>query len=432
LGAPALTYDPSAFYVEKFAPFQADFIAGDVPIAAIIGGKGSSKTFSGARYVIAEMDRQPRSRGLLMWNTLKQAEDIFVQDIEPLLKAMGLKYNYNKSKHDLSVNGCLIHLRSAEPNSIENIESVTYDWGWADEVSFYDRRALTTFDSRIRTGLSRRRYTSMPDEPDAFMYTFLENMGAKMYEIGLRDNPSKRFRERYEAQLRAIYSGSELDRYLFGRRVSLTGAGAFAVDNAHRVPLTYDPKTEIVLSWDFNNEYRAVSAWQHVGSTDDAKPVWGCVRSWQMKEATVYEDASRLCNELKGHTGDVVLIGDASGANRTALTTASMWTAVREVFSAHFPSTMRYRVPSTNPPVKDTIQCMNWALRNNLVLFDPTERNVFLSLSAAKLDKYGDIDKAGDGKASGAKSHETDTARYLGWHVFGKVYPGNLNRYWVV
>jgi hypothetical protein len=33
---------------------------------------------------------------------------------------------------------------------------------------------------------------------------------------------------------------------------------------------------------------------------------------------------------------------------------------------------------------------------------------------------------------SGAKSHETDTARYMGWHVFGKVYPGNLNRYWVV
>src|SRR5690606_947074 len=143
------------------------------------------------------------------------------------------------------------------------------------------------------------------------------------------------------------------------------------------------------------------------------KPIYGCVRSWQMKQATVYEDAETLCRELSDHSANVVLIGDASGANRTALTTASMWTAVREVFYAKFGAQLRYLVPDSNPPVKDTIQCMNWALRNNLIQFDPSERNVFLSLAAAKLDKYGDIDKSSDHKASGAKSHETDTARYF-------------------
>jgi len=432
LGAPALTYDPATHYVEYFTPFQIDLIAGDVQVVAIVGGKGSSKTFSGARFIIAEMDRQPRSRGLLMWNTLKQAEDIYYQDIEPLLKRLGYAPQYNKSKHDLEVNGCIIHLRSAEPNSIENIESVTYDWGWADEASFFDSKALTTFDSRIRTGEARRRYTSMPDEPDAFMYSFLEGLGATIHEIGLRDNPSRAFRERYEKQLRAIYSGAELDRYLFGKRVSLTGAGAFFTTNEMRTDIAYDASADLYLSWDFNVEYRAVSAWQNVGISDDAKPITACVRSWQMKEATVYEDARKLCDEFKVHTGNVILIGDASGANRTALTTASMWTAVKEIFYNAFGDRLRYKVPAANPTVKDTIQCMNWALRNGLIRFDRSERNVFLSMSAAKLDKYGDIDKSGDNKAGGAKSHETDTARYLGWEIYGRMFPGNRNQYWVV
>jgi hypothetical protein len=56
-----------------------------------------------------------------------------------------------------------------------------------------------------------------------------------------------------------------------------------------------------------------------------------------------------------------------------------------------------------------------------------SERNVFQSLSAAKLDKYGDIDKSGDNKPSGAKSHETDTARYFLWEIYGRMYPGNRN-----
>jgi hypothetical protein len=151
-----------------------------------------------------------------------------------------------------------------------------------------------------------------------------------------------------------------------------------------------------------------------------------------MKQPTVYEDAEMLCTQLANHTGNVILLGDASGANRTALTTTSMWSAVREIFYKTFGERMRYKVPSVNPSVKDTVQCANWALRQNLVRFEPSEKNVYQSLAAAKLDKYGDIDKSADHKSSGAKSHETDTARYMLWEVFGRLYPGNRNQYWIV
>jgi hypothetical protein len=425
-------YDPKVDLVYRMRPYQSDFVAGDTRFVSIIGAKGSSKTWCGARFIVAELERQPNSQGLLMWNTLQQARDVYYQDIKPLIEELGLRYSFNQSTMILNVEGSIVHLRSAEADVIRRIESIAYSWGWADEASFYPDDSLRTFVSRIRKGESRIRITSMPDEPDAFIYRFLERQDAKIYEIGLRDNPDRAFRERYENFLKSTYEGALLDRFLEGKRVSLTGAGAFAVQPEHRIASAYDPNEDIYLSWDFNVEYRAVSAWQYAGRSEDAKPIIACVRSWQMKQPTVYEDAEMLCTQLANHTGNVILLGDASGANRTALTTTSMWSAVREIFYKTFGERMRYKVPSVNPSVKDTVQCANWALRQNLVRFEPSEKNVYQSLAAAKLDKYGDIDKSADHKSSGAKSHETDTARYMLWEVFGRLYPGNRNQYWIV
>jgi hypothetical protein len=47
-----------------------------------------------------------------------------------------------------------------------------------------------------------------------------------------------------------------------------------------------------------------------------------------------------------------------------------MWSAVKDIFSKAFGDRLRYRVPQQNPSVKDTVQCVNWALRNDLVRFD--------------------------------------------------------------
>jgi predicted GNAT family acetyltransferase len=130
--------------------------------------------------------------------------------------------------------------------------------------------------------------------------------------------------------------------------------------------------------------------------------------------------------------GNVYLLGDASGQNRTAQTTDSMWKTVKEVFISHFGGRIRYLVPASNPSVKDTIQCVNWALRSNLVRFAEKERNVYMSMQSARADKYGEIDKANDYKPTGIKSHETDTARYALWHFYSKHYPGNRGGVWAV
>ena len=417
----------------ELAPFQDYFVNSDDETVAIVAGKGSGKTLAGGLFVMTQIIEQPGSQGLVMLNTLQQTRDIYVQEIERMLKELDWKYSFNQQTMILKVFDCIIHLRSAEITAIEKIESVQYHWGWADEASFYDPKALETFVSRIRKGNAKKRITSMPDEPDAFLYSFLENYPFKLFEMGLADNPDKEFRERYEKMLRATYEGAQLERFLSGKRVSLSGVGLFAVTGDLRLAnMAIDPDIDLYLSWDFNVEYRAVSAWQSIGKREDGMDMWGCVDSWQLKNSTVYEDSIDLCKRLQFVKGNVYLLGDASGANRTAQTTDSMWKTVKEVFISHFGSRIRYLVPASNPPVKDTIQCVNWALRSNLVRFAEKERNVYMSMQSARADKYGEIDKANDYKPTGIKSHETDTARYALWHFYSKHYPGNRGGVWAV
>jgi hypothetical protein len=389
-------------------------------------------TWSGARYICREIASQRHAQGLVMFNTLQQARDIYAQDVEPLLRDLNWPYHFNQQSLILKVFDTLIHFRSAEPTALERIESVAYHWGWADECSFYSPEALKTFVSRVRKGDARVRLTSMPDEPDNFMYSFIEGLEGKMYEIALKDNPDRKFADRYEKFLRATYSGAQLERFLSGKRVSLSGLGLFAVEPQMRIAGDpYDPNEDMMLCWDFNVEYRAVSAWQQTGFTADAHPIVTCVRSWQMKEPTVLEDAEVLCNQLRKHKGRIILHGDASGQSRTAMATDSMWKTVKEVFYANFEN-VRYIVPKSNPSVKDTIQCLNWAIRSGLVQFAYDERNVYMSLQGAKADKYGEIDKAKDyDGTSSAKSHEADTARYASWHFFSKLYPGKRGGLWI-
>lgn len=415
----------------SLARYQDDFINSDKKKVAIVGAKGSSKTWTGARFTLSEVVRQPNEQHLIMLNTLQQARDVFYQDIEPLLQQLSWPYHLNPQTMVLRVWQTRVHLRSAERDAIKKIESISYASGWADEASYYDPESFDTFRSRIRKGEHRVRVTSMPDEPDHWLYEKLERGGFELYEISLYDNPDKEFVKINEDIIKSTYHGAQLKRYLSGERVSLQGTGLFCVEPDQKEKINPDPGSDILLVWDFNVSYRAVTAIQKIGRDEESRPIIGFVKSWQMKEATVYEDAEVLAKELQKMGFEKVLLsGDASENKRSSQTTESIWMTVRRGLK-DAGMEVRNKVPKSNPNVKDTIQCANWSLRQGLVRFAKDEKNVYRSLQAAKADRYGEIDKSGDDSPGGAKSHEADVARYGMWHFYKKLYPGGRNKTFV-
>jgi len=429
------TVDQAEERVVRFKGYQSAFMRESNRVVCVFGGKGSGKTFVGAHFALSQIEQG--RKGLILLNSYSQVRDIFVQSLEPLLKEFGYVYDGPGVAMNLVFNnGALVHLRSSDAEVIKRIESIEYDWGWADEASYYKHESLRTFVSRIRKGPRLIRITSMPDEPDAFIYRMADGLceagRGQIFEVGLDANPDESFVDSYTQILRSTYSGSQLRRYLDGARVSIGGTGAFQIPGEAVAAQSYDPNKPLILSWDFNVEYCAVSGWQEIGLAETAHPIVACVRSWQLSEPTVYDSARSLVQELRSHRDLCILIGDASGSNRTAISTDSMWKGVRDIFYDSFGAMLRFQVPDSNPLVKDTVQCVNWALGKGLVFFDRDEKHVVRSLNAAKLDKYGDLDKTQDYKAEAVRTHDADTARYALWYFFSRHYPGSKNHYFIV
>jgi hypothetical protein len=399
---------------------------------ATIGANGSAKSTYNFRYLFALCVHEPISI-LITSGTYQQVTDLFKQKLYPLLKVIGFtKANYQTMEFTLT-NGVELHFKTSE--NFRTAEGVEYDAWFADEFQLHSREAVEMFHRRTRRSKEQSifRIVGLPDEPDSWQYTYFEENGYTLNEISLYDHPSQEWIAFYEKELKKLFPQKEkLDRYLYGKRVSLTGIGLFAIESRHLIEVPYSPDIDIEICFDFNSEYRAVTMWQQSGIDEATKhPLYNCVRSLNLGSAltTIGADAIEICEMLKGHKANIILNGDASGENRQIGVTGSMWKAIREEFNKQFVGKVRFVVPSVNPLVKDTIQCVNWALSQNLVSFSTPARKAFQSVTACKADKYGEIDKSVDYTPSGVRTHHADTVRYSVWRIYSKLYPSGRNRY---
>lgn len=393
---------------------------------SVIGAKGSGKSTTNFevffRLILASEMHNKKLRILLTCGTRGQVVKLLKEKLwDDIEKFIPLKAsNFSNLEFEFA-KGTVLHLHSVE--TFKKAEGIGYHVWFADEFQDHSKEAADTFFSRTRLRIGENepllRIVGMPDDPEHFQYKWLEDKKFILHEITLEQNPDKDFSKRYEAQLRETYFGAELDRFLYGKRVSLNGLGLFAVNQSHRKNVDYNPEKPIMFCWDFNNEYRAVTVWQW------EKMQYNCIYSLQMKEVTVQEDAIKICEQFANHQREVYLHGDASGNNKSAQTSESMWINVKKEFVSKFGAKVRYIVPASNPNVKDTIQCVNFALSQNRVYFSDSAVNAYRALVSAKADKFGEIDKSKDYTDATVKSHEVDTVRYAIWHLV-EDFPGKM------
>jgi hypothetical protein len=115
--------------------------------------------------------------------------------------------------------------------------------------------------------------------------------------------------------------------------------------------------------------------------------------------------------------------GDAAGNGRHTSASRTDWQTVDDFFRHQFCNPKR-RVPSSNPPVKDRVNCVNAMLHNQAgerrLLIDPKCKQLILDLERVhwKSDSHGnalpDIDKSDP-----ARSHVSDALGYMISYEFG-------------
>lgn len=160
---------------------------------------------------------------------------------------------------------------------------------------------------------------------------------------------------------------------------------AYAFDEAkHVTSVNFDQLHHLYLSFDFNVDPITCIAVQHIN---------GCinvVQEFALRNSDIYQ----LCDSIIAAfpKASFIVTGDATGANRSALTSGN--TGYYDVVSTRLHlGRAQMRQPSVNPSIRDTRVLVNSLLQNYAVRIDSSCKGLITDLKYVEVDEDGDIIK---------------------------------------
>lgn len=180
-------------------------------------------------------------------------------------------------------------------------------------------------------------------------------------------------------------------------------AYAFDKNKTVRPNLKYNPNEDLYLSFDFNVDPITCIAAQHYGGKIRI------LKEFRLRNSDIFA----LCDAIKAEYGNTpfIVTGDASGANRSAMTKGAMnyYMIIKEQLQITRSS---FRVPSFNPSIKNSRVLLNSLLEKHPdFLIDASCQFLIGDLMAVESNESGAIDKARDA----TKTHLLDCFRYYLW-----------------
>jgi hypothetical protein len=245
-------------------------------------------------------------------------------------------------------------------------------------------------------------------QPDWAVFRFTTEEGGNVsrqeLESATRELDERTYRQEFQASFENLTSG--LVYYAFERAGNVQS-------------VRYDPQQPLFWSLDFNVNPMCSIIGQRIG--DQVHILDELVLPDSYTGAACEEFLSRTepGSAVRRFPLQVYIYGDATGAGRMSAASRTDWQMVREFFG-RYPDRYRatFRVPSTNPPVRDRVNCVNAVLRNQAgqrrLLVDPHCKQLILDFERVrwKVDPNGnslsDLDKSDP-----QRSHLSDAVGYM-------------------
>jgi Terminase large subunit, T4likevirus-type, N-terminal len=195
------------------------------------------------------------------------------------------------------------------------------------------------------------------------------------------------------------------------------GIAYHAFDRTQNIrPVRYDPQFPLLWTLDFNmNPFCSVLA------QTDGRRVHIFDEMVLPNSNTLAACEEFLCRtqELPGRPLNVYVYGDATGVQHKTSASRTDWEIVKNFFG-RYPDRYRatFQVPSSNPPVKDRVNCVNAVLRNHAgqyrLVINPTCKELIKDFERIfwKADPHGNSLAELD-KSDPRRTHVSDAVGYL-------------------
>jgi hypothetical protein len=255
-------------------------------------------------------------------------------------------------------------------------------------------------------------YQSTQSQPDWATFQFTTEQGGNVpvaeLESATHDLDERTYRQEFQASFE-----------------NLTGGLAyFAFDRDRNVQAVhFNPQLPLFRSLDFNINPMCSVIGQRDGEHVNilSEIVLPDSNTWNACEAFL-QKISTWKSSLT-HFPQVKVYGDATGNGRQTAASRTDWQTVHE-FLGRYPYTVDFRVPSSNPPVKDRVNCVNARLRNHAgerrIRINPGCTHLIKDLERVhwKTDARGNMTPGLD-KSDPQRSHLSDALGYMIAREFG-------------
>jgi len=409
-------------------PSQRRFHNSTARFKGFSGPIGSGKSQALCQEAIRLSYLNPGRQGLIGAPTYPMLRDATLTSFLEVVRTNRIPHELNKSELILVMKdtGSRIYFRAVD--DFERLRGTNLAWFGLDELTYTAEESWLRLEGRLRDPLAKRLCGFAVWTPKGFDWVyrrFIRNL-VDGYEVVL----AKAFENRHVLdkvpdfydRLKASYDAKFFEQEVLGEYLNVQAGMVYHAFKRARNAKEVQLDTMLPLFWalDFNVDPMSSIVAQKDG--DEVRVLDEIVLS----RASTHQACEEFMTRYPDHRAGIVIYGDASGQRlQTAGTTD--YQMIREYFRRTVYGSPKFRVPSSNPSVRERIALVNSKLfsasEEVQLLVDPRCKGLVMDFEEVTFKPESSvIDKDKDSQ----RTHLSDALGYLLWQecrprpVFGE------------
>jgi PBSX family phage terminase large subunit len=402
-------------------PSQQAFHDCEARIKGFSGPIGSGKSAALCHEAIRLAYLNPGRTGLIGAPTFPMLRDATQQALFDILDSNHLRYDFFKAENVLKMKDTGSRILFRALDEFERLRGTNLAWFGLDELTYVPEAAWLRLEGRLRDPKAERLCGFAAWTPKGYDWVYQRFIAEPKpgYQVIRAEPNENRFllgktSDFYE-RLKGSYDEKFYRQEALGQYVQMQGGRVYHTFDRkdHLVDLTADQRIPLLWALDFNvDPMSSVVAQISNGRVTVLDEI-------VLRHATTEEACEQFHKAFGRHLAGIVVYGDASG-NSAQTTGSSDFQIIREFFRANGNTSVQYKVPRSNPPVRDRVSLMNAKLRPA-----SGEIQLFVNQRCKELIKdfeqvaYKEDSNLVDKERDRARTHLSDALGYLIWQECG-------------
>jgi hypothetical protein len=398
-------------------PSQKKFHDSKARFKGFSGPIGSGKSQALCQEAIRLSYLNPGRMGLIGAPTYPMLRDATQVALLEILDASRIEYEHNKAENTVVIRDTRSKILFRPVDEFERLRGTNLAWFGLDELTYTQEESWLRLEGRLRDPQATRLCGFAVWTPKGYDWVYQKFIADPVR--GYKAVVAAAFENRYlldkipdfYERLRDSYDEKFYEQEAMGSYLSMDGGRVYNIfcRHDHVKPVTVRPDLPLLWALDFNVDPMSSVIVQVCG--DQVQVVDEIV----IRRGSTAQACGEFLRRYPRHDAGVVIFGDASGFHQQT-TGLSDYEMVREHFQVHSGMRVSYRVPKSNPGVRDRVNLLNSQLRSAAgmvrMLIDPRCKELIKDFEQVsyKADS-NQIDKDRDR----LRTHLTDALGYLLW-----------------